>query len=197
MFDADNTTAWDDIILQYDLIEAHCRNETTNLLVHGYDESKTAVWADPVTGAAPLVWDRADGWYFMTLLEAIQLFPTSHPGHDKLVTYFQTLAAGLKQAQDETGGWWLVMSEPYPGKTGNYIESSASAMFTYGWLKGMSLGLLAESEYLDAATKAYNLLVDRFVVTNDDGTLDWEGTVIVGSLGSNGTFEVSDTPRQT
>lgn len=62
-FDNDNTTAWDDILLQFDNIEEHTRNTTSNLLVHGYDESKVAVWADPVTGAAPLVWSRAVGWW--------------------------------------------------------------------------------------------------------------------------------------
>lgn len=53
LFESSNTTAWDDIVLQFDLIEAHCRNKTSNLLVHGYDESKVAKWADPSTGAAP------------------------------------------------------------------------------------------------------------------------------------------------
>ncbi|KAH8674274.1 cell wall glycosyl hydrolase YteR [Xylariales sp. PMI_506] len=189
LFDAENTTAWDDILLQYDLIEEHCRNHTTGLLVHGYDESKVAVWADPITGAAPLVWIRAVGWYFMTLLEVIQIWPQTHPGYAKLLGYYQTLAAGLKNAQDVSGGWWCVMSEPYPGITGNYIESSGSAMFTFGLLKGMRLGYLSESGYLDAAVKGYNLLTERFVTENSNGTLNWEGTDQVGSLGSNGTFE--------
>ncbi|KAI0379640.1 glycoside hydrolase family 105 protein [Hypomontagnella monticulosa] len=190
LFEPHNKTAWDDIARQFDNIDAHTRNRTTGLLVHGYDESKTAVWADPVTGAAPLVWSRAVGWYFMSLLEVIPQFPPLHPGRARLVKYFTTLAAGLKKAQDEkSGGWWLIMSEPYPGAPGNYIESSASAMFTFGWLKGMRLGLLSEREYLKPARKAYRGLVDQFVKENDDGTLYWEGTVKVGSLGSNGTYE--------
>ncbi|KAI1337854.1 cell wall glycosyl hydrolase YteR [Xylariaceae sp. FL0016] len=189
LFDADNVTAWDDIILQYDNIEAHCRNATTGLLVHGYDESKVAVWADPVTGAAPLVWDRAVGWYFLTLLEVIQIWPQSHSGYAKVKEYFVTLAAALKTSQDATGGWWLIMSDPYPGMEGNYIESSATAMFTYGWLKGMKLGLLAEDEYLASAQRAYDYMVDEFVVDNRNGTISWEGTVSVGSLSSNGTYE--------
>lgn len=191
LFDKDNTTAWDDIVRQFDNIEEHTRNHTSGLLAHGYDESKVAVWADPVTGAAPLVWDRAVGWYFISLLEVIQLLPESHPGRGRLVEYFTTLAVALKKTQDESGGWWLIMNEPYPGMEGNYIESSASAMFTYGWLKGMRMGLLDSDEYLDAATEAYGLLTDRFVKVNDDGTLNWEGTVQVGSLSSNGTYEVS------
>ncbi|KAI0816597.1 cell wall glycosyl hydrolase YteR [Xylaria sp. FL0064] len=188
-FDAQNTTAWDDIALQYDNIEAHTRNKTSGLLAHGYDESKKAVWADPVTGAAPLVWDRADGWYFMSLLEVIELWPETHSARERLIGYFTTLAAALLKTQDEAGGWWLVMSEQYVGVKGNYIESSGSAMFTYGFLKGIRLGLLDSDEYLAAAQKGYDLLVNEFVVEKSDGTVDWEGTVEVGSLGSNGTFQ--------
>jgi rhamnogalacturonyl hydrolase YesR len=191
-FDRANKTAWDDIARQYDNIEAHTRNKTTGLLTHGYDESKTAVWADPVTGSAPLVWDRAVGWYFLSLLEVIPIWPESHPAKQRLIGYFKTLATALKKAQDKkSGGWWLIMSDPYPGAKGNYIESSGSAMFTYGFLKGIKQGLLYKSEYLPAAQKAYNLLVDKFVIDKDDGTVDWEGTVEVGSLSSNGTYEVS------
>ncbi|KAI1457801.1 glycoside hydrolase family 105 protein [Annulohypoxylon moriforme] len=190
LFDAENMTAWDDIALQYDNIEAHTRNRTSGLLVHGYDESKKAVWADPITGAAPLVWSRAVGWYFMSLLEVIPLFPESHPGRARLTRYFTTLATALRKAQDEeSGNWWLIMSEPYPGAPGNYIESSASAMFAFGWLKGIRLGLIASDDYLEPALRAYHGLTERFVTVNDNGTLNWEGTVEVGSLGSNATYE--------
>ncbi|RYP58506.1 hypothetical protein DL769_008922 [Monosporascus sp. CRB-8-3] len=53
LFDADNTTARDDIVLQFDNFEAHTRNQTNGSMVHGCDESKAAVWANPVTGTAP------------------------------------------------------------------------------------------------------------------------------------------------
>ena len=190
-FDADNQTAWDDIALQYDLIEAHTRNRTTGLLAHGYDESGVAVWADPETGSAPLVWDRAVGWYFLSLLEVLDVFPKEHGGYEKLLGCYTWLAEALKDAQDESGGWWLIMSEEYVGAEGNYIESSGTAMFTYGWFKGISAGLLEESDYLDVAKKAYDGIVDRFLQPEEDGTLTWLGTVEVGSLSSNGTYEVS------
>lgn len=160
--------------------------------MHGYDESKARVWADPVTGAAPNVWSRAVGWYAMALLEVIPLFPAAHPGRARLVSYFVALADALKKTQDATsGGWWLVMNEPYPGAKGNYIESSGSAMFVYALLKGVRDGYLPEKEYLGAATKGYKLLADKFNTQRADGTLDWQGTVEVGSLNSNATFEAS------
>lgn len=189
-FDAANVTAWDDILLQYSLIEEHCRNHTTNLIVHGYDESKTQVWADPITGASPNVWDRALGWYLMALVDVLDYFPKSHPGHAKLLDWFITASAGVAAAQDTTGGWWLVMNKPYPGKPRNYIESSGSAMFVYAILKGVRKGYLG-SEYIAPMKKGYEYLAETFVAHNGtNGTVNWEGTVLVGSLGSNATFEV-------
>jgi rhamnogalacturonyl hydrolase YesR len=51
-----NLTAWDDILKQFVLAEVNLRNSTTGLLKHGYDASKTAVWADSITGACHEVW---------------------------------------------------------------------------------------------------------------------------------------------
>ena len=193
MFDATNQEIWDDIILQFDLIEEHCRNTTSNLLAHGYDESKVASWADPVTGAAPHVWDRAVGWYAMALVDVLDYLPVEHAGHAKLIGYLDTLADGLKRAQDATGGWWLVMDELYPGMEGNYIETSGTAMFAYALLKGGRLGYIDSATYQETAINAYDLLTEKYVVKNSAGELDWEGTVSVGSLGGDGSYEVSSS----
>jgi rhamnogalacturonyl hydrolase YesR len=189
-FEPGNSTAWEDIALQFDLVEQHCRNHTSNLLQHGYSEDKTAVWADPVTGASPHVWDRAVGWYFVALVEVLEVYPKTYPGYARLQGYLTTLADGVQKAQDASGGWWLIMDEPYPGMKGNYIESSATAMFTYAYLKGIRLGLL-EPEYKETAVKAWDLMIDEFVQYEKNGTLSWTGTVEVGSLSGNASYEVS------
>lgn len=193
-FQPTNTTAFADIVRQFDLVEKNVRNATTGLLKHGYDESKTAVWADRATGACPEVWDRALGWYLMALLDVLDYFPPSNPGAAKLKGYFVRAVAAVKKAADPTtGGWWLVMSEPWPGHTGNYIETSATAMFVYAMLKGIRMGYISEADYFPTAEKAYKLLLAQYVVPDRGGLLNWEGTVSVGSLGSNGTFEVCAT----
>ncbi|KAK0610635.1 glycosyl hydrolase [Bombardia bombarda] len=198
LFEAKNTSAWDNIILQFDLVEKHCRNQTTGMLYHGYDESLKAVWADPKTGASPRVWDRAQGWYLMALVDVLDWFPTGHPGYAKLRGYLDTLAKALKTAQDvKSGGWWLVMDAPYPGMEGNYIESSGTAMYTYGLLKGVRKGYLSGDVvegYGKVAERAYGLMTERFVARNGtNGTLNWEGTVRVGSLDGNGDFKYYTT----
>jgi rhamnogalacturonyl hydrolase YesR len=188
-FEPNNATAWNDIALQFDLIEQHTRNKTTNLLYHGYDEAKKAVWADPVTGASPHVWNRALGWYFMALVEVLQVYPKTNPGYARLKGYLTTVADGIKKAQDAaSGGWWLIMDEPYPGMPGNYIESSATAMFTYAYLKGVRTGLL-DKAYRDTASKAYTGMINKFVKVETNGTLSWEGTVEVGSLKGDASYE--------
>ncbi|KAL2848402.1 Six-hairpin glycosidase-like protein [Aspergillus pseudoustus] len=191
LFDAKNRTAWEDIVLQWDKIEAVTRDPGgTGLLVHGFDESKTAVWADPVTGASPLVWNRAVGWYFVSLIEVLDIYPKHLDGYKRLLGYYKRLAKALLKAQDpETDGWYLVLSKQYIGDEGNYFESSAAAMFTYGWLAGLRRGYLDERTFSRPAAKAYRHLIDDFVTKHRNGTLTWEGTVQVGSLNSNASFE--------
>ena len=192
LFDSHNRTAWNDILHQFTLIDTHARDYDSGLLVHGWAQpTDKAPWADPVTGRAPHVWGRADGWYFMALMEVIEHFPAWHHGRERLLHYFRWLAQALKENQDETGGWFQVMDQPYPEREGNYIEASGSAMFTYGLLKGIRLGYLKRSEFLGTAKKAYKGLVNLFV-DESDGHVNYKGTVAECGLSQkNVTYEVS------
>ncbi|ENH64122.1 Unsaturated rhamnogalacturonyl hydrolase yteR [Fusarium oxysporum f. sp. cubense race 1] len=190
LYDSDNDTAWDDILLQYELIHENTINETTGLHVHGWVEGE-ASWADPETGRAPNVWGRALGWYFMALVEVLQYFPTSHSGYDQLLRYLESVAKGLKASRDpDLGSWWQVMNEPYPKREGNFIESSGSSMFTWGLLKAVDLGYLDSDEYLETAKDAFTSSIDNFVTEGEDGSLILNSTVAeCGLTSSNVTFE--------
>lgn len=63
-------------------------------------------------------------------------------------------------------------------------------MFIYFLLKASRLGYIDKTTYVPVATKAYEYASDTWVTEESDGTLGWEGTVVVGSLDGNGTFEV-------
>ncbi|KAH7001253.1 glycosyl hydrolase family 88-domain-containing protein [Ilyonectria destructans] len=192
-FEPNNNTAWDDIALQFDLIDAGTRVEkrTNGLPLHGFDVSKTQIWADPVTGASPHVWGRAVGWYIMALVDTLDYFPESHPGRKRLLGYLKSLSKAIVAAQDKrTKGWWLVMDPGLEGRSGNYIESSGSGMFVYGLLKAHRMGYIKEKKYLQAALDGYKLMTDTFASPRGrDGALAYEWTVQTGSLSSNGTFE--------
>lgn len=194
-FEDNNSTALFDIEHQFNLIWQHCRDDKTGLLRHGYFDlaSSSAVpkWADPVSGASPEVWIRAVGWYVVALVDLLappDNVPVEHPVYATLLAQLRTLVTALVGTADSaTGGWWLVMTQP--GRAGNYIESSGSSMFIYSMLKAVSAGLIddADGSIVQTARRAYEYLGDTFVIVNDDGTLNWNGTVIVGSL-DNGDY---------
>lgn len=189
LFAPTNLTALSDIVLQFTDLQIHALNRTSGLLDHGYDASHVAVWADHITGASPHEWIRAMGWYTMALLDVLDYFPKSHPGYAIILGYFKALMPAVVAAADPvTGGWWLVMDQP--GRAKNYIESSGTAMFVYSLLKGVRVGFLdKKGGFVEAAEKAYEYMLEAFVVTNEDGTLDWEGTVKVGSLDGAGDYD--------
>ncbi|KAF2970201.1 hypothetical protein GQX73_g3372 [Xylaria multiplex] len=188
--------ALDDMVYQFDILWEHTYNASTGLLTHGYDALRKAVWADQVTGASPYVWGRSLGWYTMALLDTIETLdkekaPSKY--RTSLLEKFQTLIpAVIKNVDSETGGWWQVVDQAE--REGNYIESSATAMFSYSLLKGVRLGYLPSelaTTAINLGTRAQKLLTDSFVVKEADGTISYNGTVAVCSLNSTATYEVS------
>ncbi|KAI0886037.1 glycoside hydrolase family 105 protein [Annulohypoxylon maeteangense] len=193
--DVNATAAFADMHFQLDLLWNHTRNATTGLLAHGYDASKTAVWADPITGASPHVWGRSLGWYTVALVETLETLPKSAcKVREKVLDKFRLLAGAVIEAVDPvTGGWWQVLDEP--GQKGNYIESSGSAMFSYALLKGARLGYLGGANVTLAAkarevgVRGHGYLTETFLVKEANGTLGYNGTVAVCSLNSTATYE--------
>ncbi|KAH7103251.1 glycosyl hydrolase [Auriculariales sp. MPI-PUGE-AT-0066] len=196
-----NATAFADIENQFKLIYANTFDDATKLLKHGYfdlnapSDLARPVWVDAVTGAAPHIWDRAVGWYVMALTDMLigwdALPPWTSAYRTLLAQYRQLVPALAANADPESGAWWLVLTDGYQGREGNYIESSGSVMFCYAMLKAVRSGLVPDPEGIirNAAIKAYDWIGDNMLIENADGTLSLNGTVNVGSLGSNGTFE--------
>jgi unsaturated rhamnogalacturonyl hydrolase len=180
----------DDIAHQLLLMDAHMRDPSTGLLRHGWDESKQMPWADKTTGLSPEAWARAMGWYVMALVDVLDNFPLNHPQRPALLAAFkQTMAAVLKYQDRQTGLWWQVLDQ---SKTpGNYIEASASCMFTYALAKGVRMGYLPYADSLDSR-RAWQGIQEKFI-TGWPNELTLHGTVKVGGLGGtpyrSGTFD--------
>lgn len=190
-----------DMLLQISLLYDKCFQNSTGLVVHGYDASKTAVWANNATGASPYVWGRSLGWYLSGLVNAWEVLTDeggdcgdrADDGCADLLAAIQqqatTLMTNLVQyADEETGVWWQLPT--FPGREGNFLESSSTALYIFSILKGLRLGLLEDDQPLaDVALRAYEYTTTEFVVDYGNGTLGWNGTVIVCSLNSTATYE--------
>jgi unsaturated rhamnogalacturonyl hydrolase len=175
--------AFDDIARQFILMERHSRDGRTGLLYHGWDESKKQRWADQSTGRSPNFWGRGMGWYAMALVDTIDYFPSNHPQRTELVAILNRLARAITNYQDRTSGLWYQVLDKGSAK-GNYFESSAASMFVYALTKGVRKGYLPVN-YLRVAQRGYRSIVDRFVKTDANGQVNFEGTVSVAGLGGN------------
>jgi unsaturated rhamnogalacturonyl hydrolase len=137
-------------------------------------------WADKKTGLSPEVWARAMGWYAMALVDVLDWFPENHPQRAALISDLQrTLHAIDIYRSGSTSLWWQVMDKG--NKPGNFVEASASCMFTYAMAKSNRMGYWTQDRSVWAG--GWDAIQKRFVTTNPDGTLTLHGTVKVGGLG--------------
>jgi len=181
---------YDEAIFQMKLIYKHTLDTVTGLLYHGWDESKSAIWANPATGRSPEFWGRGMGWYMMALVDALDYIPESHPGRGDILDMLKQVSGSIMKYQDqETGLWYQVIDKA--DKDGNWPETSCTAMFAYSFLKAYKKGYLPVL-FKNSAYKAYEGLKKGYIYFDDSGKLYLTGTVKVGTLNvevSNGSFE--------
>lgn len=190
---------FDDITHQIILIYEKTLDEKTGLLYHAWDESKQQKWANPVTGQSPHFWGRAIGWYVMALVDVLDFLPVDHPQRQKLIEILQNVSDALLKVQDEKSKvWYQVLDQG--NREGNYLEASASAMYTYAFAKGYNKGYLPV-KFLDAAKSSFKGILKEFVKLDKDGYYNLYGTCRGAGLGGNpyrdGSYEyyVSEKPR--
>lgn len=178
------------VVLQFDLIQKHSRDEKSGLLYHGWDESKEQQWANKETGNSQHFWSRGMGWYGMAMVDVLDLLPENHPGREKIIKYLNQYAEAVTKVQDESGLWWQVLDQG--DREGNYLEATGTAMFTYTFAKGARKGYLPE-KYLEIANKAYNGLLENLVTVDENGVVNLNQCCAVAGLGGNpyrdGSFE--------
>lgn len=172
------------------------RNPDTGLYYHAWDESKKAEWADKEHGRASQYWARGMGWYAMALVDVLDFIPESEPELRKtLIDISVEFAADMLRYQDaETGTWWQIMDKP--GAIANYRESTASAMFTYFYIKAVNKGYIPES-YRDVAIKSYQGMINEFVTVHADGKISMTDQCLVAGLGfgRDGSYDYYLTER--
>ena len=181
---------FDDVVTQFKVAAEKTYDPATGLYRHAWDESRQMFWADPVTGQSAHCWGRALGWYTMALVEVLPFFPENHPGKAELQGILEGILATLpKYADPETGMWYQVLDSP--GREGNYLEATCSAMFTYAYLRAAREGYAVPASVDPKAL--YEALVKKFIREDKDGTLNLTDCCAVAGLGGkenrSGTFE--------
>lgn len=169
-----------DTLAQIENVRRHMFDEGKKLYYHGYDASRSAFWADPVTGCSKSFWLRSIGWFAVALADLCEILPAGG-GRERLCGIFAELITGAaRYADGETGLYWQVVDQG--GREGNYLETSGSCMLAYAMLKGARLGILPK-EYAAKGEKTFRGIVERYLSFGDDGALRLGGICLVAGLG--------------
>jgi rhamnogalacturonyl hydrolase YesR len=165
----DSDYAFGEVAKQMKLALQHCQ-KPNGLLLHGWDESKLASWANQQTGLAPEVWSEGLGWYAVLIADVFDYLPKSHPDYPVLMSALQKLCAGLKEAQDPKTGMWCQVVDKC-GQPGNWNETSGTGMFLYLLKKAMDKGYISSAEYSPVVRKAYEGIITKTRL-NEKGLID-------------------------
>ena len=182
------TSIYDDAVNQLKITYQRTLDPKTGLNRHAYDETRKTFWADKATGLSQHCWGRAQGWYTMALIEVLDALPEDYVRRSEVIDLLKSdFDAILKWQDKDSGVWYQVMDSP--GREGNYLESTCSAMFTYALLKAYRKGYVGE-KYRDAGIKAYKGIINKFIKVHPDKTISLTECCSVAGLGPAETPEV-------
>lgn len=116
-----------------------------------YDHS----WFENTPNDARFFWGRGAGWMLMAMAELLSVLPADHPDRARVLAQFQLSVQGVAAVQSGTGSWHQLLD-----KTDSYLESSATAMFTFAMARGVNRGWLAPS-YAPVAQTGWRALEQR------------------------------------
>lgn len=187
---------WTIIAKQFSITWAQLYDKTTGLLYHGFtanpgdDASKSWAGISKEKGIyhSASFWGRANAWYFLALVDILEVMPTDNAYYNTFKEYLTKLAEGIAKYQDtDTGCWYQVMDKVPASLTGNYLEASCSSIFTAGYLKAIRLGLLDKATYDPIAKKAYEGLVNQFMIydNKDNSTIQLVHSCTSAGLGGS------------
>lgn len=194
---------WDIIAKQFSITWAQLYDKTTGLLYHGFTANPGDKASTSWTGISKengiyhsaSFWGRANAWYFLALVDILEVMPTNNTYYNTFKGYLSNLAKGIANYQDkDTGCWYQVMDKVPASLTGNYLEASCSSIFTAGYLKAIRLGLLDKATYEPIAKKAYEGLVNQFMVydNTDNSTIQLVHSCTSAGLGGTNSRAGND-----
>ena len=171
----------------------------------GTSKSHADTWAGlngttkPYTFHSAAYWGRANAWYIFALVDALEAMGkagrTSDANYTSLRNHLQDLAAGIVARQTSDGGWYQLLDKTdsfeatsynsnwsgKPSSATNYIETSATAIFSAALFKAARLGLI-DAKYKENAKKAFECLVNNYTYLKD-GSLEIWGSCRSAGLG--------------
>ena len=99
-------------------------------------------WVEEMDPHPAFHWGRANGWAILTMCEVLDVLPVSHPKYGEILNLLKAHAAGLARLQQHDGFWHQLLD-----RNDTYLESSATAIYTYCFAHGVNQGWLDAKAY--------------------------------------------------
>jgi len=123
-------------------------NPALGIYTHGWNGSNPS--------APHFYWARANGWAVVAICDLLDVLPKDHPGYERTMKQLRALLRGVAHFQSGNGLWHQMMD-----RNDSYLETSASAMFTYGiahavnegWISPTTYGSIAQAGWIAVSTK--------------------------------------------
>lgn len=145
-------------------------NKENGVFMHG--------WIEAMTPHPEFRWARANGWAFMTLAELLDVLPNNHPKRAEVLKLYQDHARGLASYQSGSGFWHQLLD-----RSDSYLETSATAIYTYAFARGINRGWIDGRSFAAATLLAWNAVSTK---VNAQGQV--EGTCVGTGMGFDPAF---------
>ena len=161
---------FDEATKQVTLFTDRLFNRSNGFCMHG--------WVEGMDPHPAFFWARANGWAAMAIAALLDVLPDDHPHQKIMLELFRAYCHGLANVQSGTGFWHQLMD-----RNDSFLETSATAMFTYVFAHGINQGWLDVRAYGPAALLGWNAVSTK---VNDQGQV--EGTSAGTSMALDAAF---------
>lgn len=139
---------YDDAVKNVLQMSGYLFNPQLNIYTHGWNANNP--------DAPQFYWGRANGWSVLTMSDLLDVLPKDHPGYPKVLAQLRAALHGIAQLQSGTGLWHQMLD-----RNDSYLETSASAIFTYviahavnqGWVSPTTWGSIAQAGWSGLTTR--------------------------------------------
>ena len=161
---------YDDAVKQVLQFSQRMFNKEKGVYMHG--------WVQDMEPHPQFHWARANGWAVMTMVELLDVLPQDHPGYQPVLSQLRAHVQGLARYQSGVGFWHQLLDKP-----DSYLETSATAIYTYAIARAINRGWLDQKAYGPMALLAWNAVATK---VNDKGQV--EGTCVGTGMGFEPAF---------
>jgi unsaturated rhamnogalacturonyl hydrolase len=139
---------YDDAVKNATQMSFRLFNPQLNIYTHGWNANNP--------DAPQFYWGRANGWAVLAMCDLLDVLPHEHPGYQKVLVQLRLVLRGVAQYQSGAGLWHQLLD-----RNDTYLETSASAMFVYGYAHAINEGWISPTTYGSIAQAGWNGLTTK------------------------------------